>query len=254
MPEAIIQGAVEIWNHIAKDPALKNYKVELEIHKKMLAFFQVGEFYYYLFNLQKHEFDYVSPEITNVLGYDVKEYNLERLLANIHPHDQPAFLQIEQAITNFFSIDIPERIPNYKIRYDYRVKKKDGNYARILQQMVVFDSDEQGAPLRTFGVHTDISFLKQNGAPVLSFIGLNGRPSHVNVKYSDTVPKTAATFSRRELEVLHWLTEGKKTQEISHLLHLSPLTVQTHRRNILKKTGCTNTATLIKYVIENGVF
>ncbi|HNW58018.1 MAG TPA: response regulator transcription factor [Bacteroidales bacterium] len=44
-------------------------------------------------------------------------------------------------------------------------------------------------------------------------------------------------LSDRELKVLNHVMEGKSSKEIASLLFISKNTVNTHRRNILKKTG-----------------
>lgn len=249
----LLDKAIKVWDHIVHDPVLSNYKMDLAIHKKMLSFFQVGDYYYYLFNLQTHQFDMVSPEVAQVLGYAQADYTVDVLLESIHPEDAPLFIAIEQEITRFFSEQVAERIPNYKVRYDYRVRKHDGSYARLLQQMAVFDVDERGAPIRTLGVHTDISYLKEFGRPVLSFIGLNGYPSYTDVPYAEASEQAAIPLSKREREILYCLVEGKSSEEISKQLHLSLHTVVTHRKNILSKTGCTNTAALISFAIRRGL-
>jgi DNA-binding NarL/FixJ family response regulator len=44
-------------------------------------------------------------------------------------------------------------------------------------------------------------------------------------------------LSDRELKVLSYVLEGKTSEEIASLLYISTNTVNTHRRNILRKTG-----------------
>jgi len=60
----------------------------------------------------------------------------------------------------------------------------------------------------------------------------------------DNSPITKLT--RREKEVLKLVTEGNKTLEIAKKLNISRLTVETHRRNLLKKLGVSNSFGLIK--------
>lgn len=57
-------------------------------------------------------------------------------------------------------------------------------------------------------------------------------------------------LSAREKEILKYLVEGKTSQEISKILYLSKNTIDTHRRNILEKTGLKSTYELIRYYIE----
>ncbi|SIT83416.1 response regulator transcription factor [Pontibacter indicus] len=60
-------------------------------------------------------------------------------------------------------------------------------------------------------------------------------------------------LSKRELEVLALVAEGYTNVEIADKLFTSKRTVETHRQNILEKTQAKNTASLIKYAVENGI-
>ena len=60
------------------------------------------------------------------------------------------------------------------------------------------------------------------------------------------------TLSKREQEIVDHLKDGLTTKEIAELLFLSHHTVDTHRRNILKKSQVKNTAQLI-YQLRVGV-
>jgi DNA-binding NarL/FixJ family response regulator len=53
-------------------------------------------------------------------------------------------------------------------------------------------------------------------------------------------------LSARELEILELLRQGLNNKEISEHLHLSELTVKTHRKNIMFKTESKNLADLLR--------
>ena len=61
------------------------------------------------------------------------------------------------------------------------------------------------------------------------------------------------TLSEREIDVLLGICRGLSTQEIADELFLSKRTVDTHRANILEKTGSNNTASLVVYAIKNNL-
>jgi DNA-binding NarL/FixJ family response regulator len=138
------------------------------------------------------------------------------------------------------------------VRYDYRIRKKDGDYVRILQQVITIQSNGEEGVLRTFGVHTDITSIKKDGQPLLSFIGLNGEPSYHDVSTTKASTLKNTNLSRRELEILSLIIDGKKSEEISKLLFISKQTVDTHRRNLLKKSNCGNMASLISMAVRLG--
>ena len=60
-------------------------------------------------------------------------------------------------------------------------------------------------------------------------------------------------LSEREMDVLLGICKGLSTQEIADKLFLSKRTVDTHRANILEKTGSKNTASLVVYAIKNNL-
>lgn len=67
------------------------------------------------------------------------------------------------------------------------------------------------------------------------------------------IKETSSLFpklSRREKEVLQLILEEHTTQEIADKLFISFGTVETHRRNMLIKTGTRNTAGLVKVAME----
>ena len=61
----------------------------------------------------------------------------------------------------------------------------------------------------------------------------------------------ADRLSEREIEVLLAICQGLSTQEIADKLFISKRTVDKHRANILEKSGCKNTASLVVYAIRN---
>jgi transcriptional regulator EpsA len=56
----------------------------------------------------------------------------------------------------------------------------------------------------------------------------------------DATPK--AMFSKREIQVLHWVKNGKTNLEISQILEISQPTVKSHVQNIMRKLNVTNRA------------
>jgi DNA-binding NarL/FixJ family response regulator len=60
-------------------------------------------------------------------------------------------------------------------------------------------------------------------------------------------------LTRRELQVLQLIADGKSTKEIAATLEVSVKTVETHRKQIMDKLGIRTTAGLTKYCIREGL-
>ena len=79
-----------------------------------------------------------------------------------------------------------------------------------------------------------------------------------NMYFSPEVQKILAEFSindkpkltRREREVLELIAAGITTQQIADKLFVSPLTIETHRRNLMQKFGTSNAPAMIRVAIE----
>lgn len=62
--------------------------------------------------------------------------------------------------------------------------------------------------------------------------------------------KDLPKLTRREKHILALIAEGKTTNTIAEELFISPLTVETHRRNLMQKLEVSNAASLIKIAVE----
>lgn len=60
-------------------------------------------------------------------------------------------------------------------------------------------------------------------------------------------------LSFREIEIIQLLAEGLSSKEIAEKIHLSPYTIDTHRKNIASKLNIKNVGELIKIARELGV-
>lgn len=69
---------------------------------------------------------------------------------------------------------------------------------------------------------------------------------------SQTDEERVSTLSGREKEVLILIAEGLRTRELASRLHVSTKTVDTHRQNIMKKTGLETIPLLTKLAVRLG--
>lgn len=246
-------NAKKIWGTVVKTDSVDSneLRLQLEFHKRLLNIFQVGSYYYLIFNIYQGAIEFISPEVTDVLGYEIDEMSAEFLMDKIHPEDKSYFLNFEYRITEFFKPLPFDKIKNYKVQYDYRIKAKSNKYVRILHQAVQIDYDITNF-YRTLCLQTDISHIKQDGIPCFSIIGLDGEPSYYNIQDVERITRSYDIFTKREREILKFIVEGKSTKEIADVLFISPYTVSTHRKNILNKTNAKGSVDLVSKAISEG--
>jgi DNA-binding NarL/FixJ family response regulator len=61
------------------------------------------------------------------------------------------------------------------------------------------------------------------------------------------------SLTRRELQIIWYLSEGDTTKEIASKLFISEKTIERHKTNLLRKMNSKNTAHLVKVAVENGL-
>jgi len=242
----------KVWKRASSGQATNRMQFELDIYKKLLNFFQVGDFYYIIFNISMLDFEFTSAQVETILGYKQSEFNMPLFMEIIHPDDRPWLLTYETKASEFL-IALPiDKLMKYKVRYDFRLRTKDGNYKRILHQSIIVEHDNDGLITRTLSVETDISHLKKEGDPVLSFIGLDGEPSYIDIDTKSAYIESNDILSAREKQILIFLIEGKLSKEIADILKISKNTVDNHRKNMLHKNSLYTTAELVGKAIRQG--
>jgi DNA-binding NarL/FixJ family response regulator len=71
-------------------------------------------------------------------------------------------------------------------------------------------------------------------------------------KTNSSTSITSSELTKREREILSHIASGLTNPEIADKLFLSPATIKTHRKNIMRKLDVNNTASLVKYALEHS--
>ena len=80
---------------------------------------------------------------------------------------------------------------------------------------------------------------------------MNGETYYDNaIKQSDIKKDDDVPLSKREKEIVTLISQGKTSQEIADLLFIGKTTVDTHRKNILKKLSLHGKTELLRYSVE----
>jgi DNA-binding NarL/FixJ family response regulator len=97
-------------------------------------------------------------------------------------------------------------------------------------------------------VHTSGFYINSQ---VLKAIQKAATQKSMPLKNVNAIP---VDISPREKEILQLLCAEKSNAEIADLLYLSVRTVEGHRKNLLAKTGCRNTAGLVLFAVRYHLF
>ncbi|MGE5621059.1 MAG: response regulator [archaeon] len=69
----------------------------------------------------------------------------------------------------------------------------------------------------------------------------------------EKTPSNDILITSREKQVLKYIADGYTNLEIAEMLFISPLTVDSHRKNLITKLEARNTASLIKIALDKGL-
>ncbi|RRJ87652.1 hypothetical protein EG240_14960 [Paenimyroides tangerinum] len=184
--------------------------------------------YYFIFDCEVNDIEYVSKSISAVLGYSSSEFNMAKFFESIHPEDLQYCNECEHNSFQISNHIFYKEIFKYIISYSFRLKTKEGNYLTIKQEYQTIETDEYGRMLRNFVHHEVIdSYEKRSEFDFQIIDKIKNRPVNFEKKFK---------LTKREVEILDLINQGFQTKEISEQLNLSDHTVKTHRKNILQKT------------------
>ena len=229
-----------------------------KVDEILSAFYSAGLSYHGVFDFNQRKFVYVSCSVYDFLGEPHETFTLEHLLDRIHPDDMQYFLKANKIAAYFLFKYIPkESIPDYKVSYQFRMRDKQGAYRLILHQAIPLSLDAEMNLATALINQSDISHISTENSFKISFINIRGNQSYYNIQsISDLLIKVKASrklLSKREMEILSYLSKGYSTKEIAENLLISSTTVRTHRNNILKKTGFKTISQSIGYFIRKGI-
>ena len=188
-----------------------------------------------------------SQNIATVIGEASNGFEFIQLLSKLTPDlvlmdiDMPhmdGFEATEKAI---------QKYPDLKI-IAFSMFSDEEYYYKMLDRGV------KGFILKTCGINELESAIQNvmNGDSYFSnellrkIINNLGRSNEIK-----SVPSEKLT--NREIEVLQQICLGLTNEEIAVKLDISPLTIKSHRSNLLEKTICRNTPALILFAIKNKI-
>ncbi len=117
----------------------------------------------------------------------------------------------------------------------------------------IFSTDAEGYILKNTGKQELITALGR-----LADGGTHYSPEVMNVmlaqaKKEKKIREQTENLTDRETEIIRLITQDLSTAQIAEKLFISPRTVDTHRKNIIAKTGVRTIVGLMRFAYDNGL-
>ena len=205
----------------------------------------------FLWNAYTNQFLYVSDKLKTLSYHDPELFTtdngVDRLLSLIHPKHLQATLElIEQLIINYCAKTAKTDFKNVSIALSYLFKNGLGEYLQFLHRPIILEMDDKLRPTLVMNITHHVDHIKKDD----SIGGVIVTPDD-NFIFDYNLDKKCIEppkkISEQEMKVLQLLGKGLDTKEIADKLFISPHTVDTHRRNIIKKTSCMDTTGVVAF-------
>ena len=247
---------LEVWK--TNEISLPGKQVDFtKVIDQIASTFAPGSFYYFIFNFETLDMDFVHPAIEQVIGIKPEDFNRDTLLSRIHPEDLARMVHKETATFEFLlnKIDSSD-VLDYKIINCLRIANEKGEFRKILHQAKTISVSKDGKIQQSIAVHTDVTYLNIPIDDKVSFIGLNGKPSYYSTNPKELtfdLLESPHPYTKQEVNIIELISLGNSSNEIAEELNISPHTVKAHKKNILKKSGAPNSTKLIADCIRKGI-
>lgn len=227
-------------DYFLKDPRFERFQVFVDQGVRIL-------------DNSTHQYLYVNKGSQNLMGWtpdEIKQGGLTFGHRKTHPWDLfQVVLLSRKVLKTWKTLSDVDKL-NSRFSFDIRIRHKDGKYRRIQQHAYTLSLTEDGKPGLLMMISNDITQYKSS-TKIQYVFGVT-REHRFDILLNGETRPHSSPLSVRETDIVHQIAQGYTENEIAGLLNISMQTVKTHRKNILAKTNCKNTAELIRTAMMEG--
>jgi DNA-binding CsgD family transcriptional regulator len=220
------------------------------------SFFRYSIPYVYLLDYKRGMYINMSENFGGYRSASFLEKGIQHTLEIYHPNhlqlfDEEIFPQRLQLLQSIPAADHRR----YVFSYNLRIKNSSGLYENYLQRNC-FLSDQLGNPVYSMGILMNINHLEYDNRVIQTIDKIDGKgstdgqPIHKSTYYLNKEDKL---FSKREKEVLLWMSDGLSSKMIAEKMSISENTVMNHRKSMQDKSNMPNCTALVSFAIRSGI-
>lgn len=206
--------------------------------------------FFFVGDIVKMQIIHTSKRSFQMMGIEPAELTPYHFREGVHPDDALRFgfgnTQLFKMVNGLFIGENGIEI----LSTSFRIRNSVGDYPNILIQCYLFYSSLPYKTVYILQVITNIDWCKKIEHKAHYYIG-NDRSKF---RFPDEeLLSLGNVFSDREFEIIRLIETGLNSEQIASKLFLSVHTVNTHRSNILEKSGKASVSELIYYLKESGL-
>lgn len=235
-------------------------KIEIEKHIHKLIeldfYYPYNSTFFCITNTATQSFEYVSKNFTSCTGIPKEEMlkgGMEYFWSLFHDNDIKLWIQCLQELMTFTMNELnDDQRKRMSYTWNYRIKNSKGDYVSIVQNTTPLQFDKDNKPIIGLAHYTVLNSQSLSDI-CASAKYLNDQNEYETLFHSNISSKNMLNFiSNRERDIVRLLITKKTSNQIAKSLNISKHTVDTHRRNILKKLNLDSTSELINYLKNNS--
>lgn len=217
----------------------------------------------FLLDYSTKKYLYVQPSCLNMFGLTVEyflETGLDMFLSRWHKADFEVINTVVFRDNLLFLKQLQnEDYKQYIFSYNYRWLNPKKEFINVLQRFSYVPGEKNDRPAGMVGAAFDISHYKNDSTVIHSIekVAQNEHGRYNELVFRKVHPvydnRYVKCFSKKEIEVLRLLAVGKGSKQVASEMGISINTVNNHRRNMLKKSGCKTSSELINEAVKIGL-
>lgn len=249
-------GIRDLYKEIFKSHDNPSLEKHIEKIIELDTYLPYSSTFFCVTNTQKLSFEYISKNMTACLGLnknDLKAGGMRLFWSRMHPDDLDKWLLALNELMSFTlnNIEIENR-GKMSYTWNFRLKNAKDEYVNIIQNTTPLEFDSDYKPIVGLAHYTVLSpEIKMQISASAKMLNKNNEYETLFYK-NFTQNLLSEGITNRERDIIRLLVLNYSSKQIADKLNISPNTVDTHRRNILKKLHISSTGELIGMIKLNN--
>jgi hypothetical protein len=213
-------------------------------------FMEMNNQLFYISDVILMDILFLSKSVTTIFGIEPEKVTPGFFITTTHPED---FNRHHLARTKLVSMAdelYMQKKGQRIISMNVRARKPDGSYFNALYQANLFYSKVPYESVFLILVLTDISLAEYIHKGFHFYCGDDSRMFRFP---DDALLLEGSIFTPTEFEIIKFIDQGLSTNDIAEKVFRSPFTINTHRTNIIKKSGKLNMPEVIRNLKDKGL-
>jgi DNA-binding CsgD family transcriptional regulator len=238
---------IETYGPVAFKGITNNDPLMVEMEEMM----EKNNQYFFIGDLLQGNIIYTSKRSMDILGVEPAELTPYHAIEACHPDEKYKNTNGWAKIISMANKILVAKSGSELFSINMKLQNPKGSYSEILFQCYLFYSTVPHETVYDLQIHTNLDKfkLKKTGYHYYSGNDLS------LFKYPDNqLLEIGNLYTKREIEIIKFIESELSSEQIAEKLFLSHYTVNSHRANILKKSGKANISNLIFELKERGMF